>query len=163
MFCMIFHMLRCKHLHDRYDKSDFFFSDFYSLLSCFRGISANKILLQVPWQIFFLLIIFRMDLSGATHGLGCKNAHLHKNFRTYPKMMKLCTVIPYLTKIQNIHKSRETPIKFCWNVVMWPKFGNSNILYERSYHNLSFIRIWPEKTIFLRVAVGSSSIIWDWQ
>ena len=25
--------------------------------------------------------------------------------------------------------------------------------FERSYHNLNFIRIWPEKTIFLRGAL----------
>ena len=31
------------------------------------------------------------------------------------KMMKLSTIISYLTKIQNIYKSRDTPIKFCWH------------------------------------------------
>ena len=30
---------------------------------------------------------------------------------------------------------------------MWPKFGNCSIS-ERSYHNINFIRIWPEKTLF---------------
>ena len=34
--------------------------------------------------------------------------------------------------------------------------------YERSYHKLNFIGIWPEKSIFLRGALGSSSIIYDW-
>ena len=34
---------------------------------------------------------------------------------TYPTMMKLSTVIPYLTKIQNKYKSRDTPIKICWH------------------------------------------------
>ena len=33
-------------------------------------------------------------------------------------------------------------------------------MYERIYHNLNFGRILPEKTIFLRGALGSSSIIW---
>ena len=42
MLCMICYMLRCTHLCDRYDKSDFFFSDFISLLSCFRCISAKS-------------------------------------------------------------------------------------------------------------------------
>ena len=28
---------------------------------------------------------------------------------------------------------------------MWPKFGN---FYERSYHNLNFVSIWPEEAIF---------------
>ena len=34
---------------------------------------------------------------------------------TYPTMMKLPMAIPYLKKIQNIYKSLETPIKFCWH------------------------------------------------
>ena len=33
--------------------------------------------------------------------------------------------------------------------------------YETSYHNLNFIRIWPEK-LFLKGGLGSSSIISDW-
>ena len=35
---------------------------------------------------------------------------------------------------------------------------------ERSYHNLKFIRIWPEgfDAFSLRAALGSSSIIWNW-
>ena len=39
---------------------------------------------------------------------------------------------------------------------MWSKFYNY-YYYERSYHHLNFIKIWPEKPIFLRVAHGSSS------
>ena len=39
-----------------------------------------------------------------------------------------------------------------WNdiveVVIWSKFGNSSISM-REVHNLNFIRIWPEKPIFL--------------
>ena len=42
---------------------------------------------------------------------------------------------------------------------MWPKFGNCSI--SRSYDNLNFIRIWPQKLLFLRGGLGSSSIIWD--
>ena len=34
--------------------------------------------------------------------------------------------------------------------------------YERSCHNFNFIRIWPEKLLVLRGALGSSLIIWDW-
>ena len=34
------------------------------------------------------------------------------------------------------------------DVVMWPKFCNSSNYYERSYHNLDFRTIWPEKTLF---------------
>ena len=48
------------------------------------------------------------------------------------------------------------------DVVGWPMFGNSSSISMRSYHNLSFIRIWQEKLLFLRSGLGSSSIIWDW-
>ena len=51
----------------------------------------------------------------AAHGLGCKNARLPKICYTYPTMMKLSTVIPYLKKIQIIYKSCDTPIKFHWH------------------------------------------------
>ena len=45
----------------------------------------------------------------------------------------------------------------------WPKFGNFSIGTYIGYYNLSFIRIWPEKPLFLRGGLGSSSIILDWQ
>ena len=32
---------------------------------------------------------------------------------TYPTMMKLGTDIPYLRKIQKMHKSRDTSLEFC--------------------------------------------------
>ena len=109
MLCMICYMLCCTHLHDRYDKSDFFFSDFISLLSCFRGISA-KLSKQ------YYLKLFAKYIFSAALGSGCRNAPspLLKICHTYPKMIKLSTVIPYLTKIQNIYKSRDTA-KFCWH------------------------------------------------
>ena len=37
---------------------------------------------------------------------------LHKICHTYPIMMKLGTVIPYLKKIQKIYESRDTPPEF---------------------------------------------------
>ena len=33
--------------------------------------------------------------------------------RTYPDVIKLETVIPYLKKIQNIYKSGNTSLEFC--------------------------------------------------
>ena len=48
------------------------------------------------------------------------------------------------------------------DVVMRPKFGNSSIFVREVIMNLNFIRIWPEKPLFLRGGLGSSSIIWDW-
>ena len=32
---------------------------------------------------------------------------------TYPTIIKLGTVIPYLRKIQKMHKSSDTPLDFC--------------------------------------------------
>ena len=46
------------------------------------------------------------------------------------------------------------------DVFMWPKFGNFHF-YDRSYHNLNFVRAWPEKRLFSMGGLGSSSIIWD--
>ena len=48
------------------------------------------------------------------------------------------------------------------DMVMRPKFGISNISSMRSYRNLNFIRIRPEKPLFLRAGLGSSSITLDW-
>ena len=45
--------------------------------------------------------------------------------------------------------------------LMWSKFGIW-VFYERSYHNLNFIRIWSEKPLFWRAGLSSSSITWDW-
>ena len=66
-----------------------------------------------------------------------------------------------VTKIIISHDSN-----YIVHVVMWPKFGNSSISiitslgHERSYHNLNFIKIWPEKTLFLSGGLGSSELIW---
>ena len=50
---------------------------------------------------------------------------------------------------------------------MWPREQISVIVisvtyfYDRSYHNLNFIRLLPEKIIFLRGTLGSSSATWS--
>ena len=46
----------------------------------------------------FVLTLFRMGFFGAAHAW----SPLPKICRTYPTMMKLGTVIPYLRKIQEI-------------------------------------------------------------
>ena len=55
-----------------------------------------------------------MVVFGVRHrwGMGGAPTHSQKSV-TYPKMMKLDTVIPYLKKIQKIFKSRDTPLKIC--------------------------------------------------
>ena len=59
-----------------------------------------------------------MGIFGAAHGWGGgggwgKKASLPKISHTYPTMMKLGTVIPYLKKIKKIYESRDTPYEFC--------------------------------------------------
>ena len=46
-------------------------------------------------------------------GRGAKRPPLPKICHTYPTMMKLGIVIPYLKKTQKIYESRDTPPDFC--------------------------------------------------
>ena len=57
-----------------------------------------------------------MGFIGAAHGRGGgvgKKAPLPKICRTYPTMIKLGTVIPYLKKFQKLYESPDTPFEFC--------------------------------------------------
>ena len=47
------------------------------------------------------------------------------------------------------------------DVFTWPNFGNCSISMT-SYHNLDFLKIWPEKPLFLRGGIGWGSIVWEW-
>ena len=61
-----------------------------------------------------VLTLFRIGLFGAAHGWGgAKRPLIPKTCHTYPTMMKLGTLIPYLKKIQKAYKSRDTPHDFC--------------------------------------------------
>ena len=51
------------------------------------------------------------SLNGGKKGV-TKMSH-SKICHTYPTMMKLGTLIPYIKKIQQIYKSRDTPLEFC--------------------------------------------------
>ena len=51
-------------------------------------------------------------------------------------------VIIYVDDVTNKILSLDS--NYFVDVFMRPKFGN----YKRSYHNLNFIRIWPEKPLF---------------
>ena len=54
-----------------------------------------------------------MGIFGTAHGWdGGKKTPLPKICHTYPTMMKLRKVIPYLKKIQKIYESRDTPSEF---------------------------------------------------
>ena len=45
--------------------------------------------------------------------IGGKKVPLPKICHTYPTMIKLGTIIPYLKKIQKMYESYDTPFKFC--------------------------------------------------
>ena len=49
-----------------------------------------------------------MSIFEAAHGSGDQKGPLPKFCHTYPTMMKLGTVTPYLKKIQKIYESRDT-------------------------------------------------------
>ena len=53
-----------------------------------------------------------MGFFGAAHGWGVGLFGFPKIYHTYPTMMKLGTVIPYLKKIQKLYESRDTPLEF---------------------------------------------------
>ena len=63
---------------------------------------------------------------GCSRMEGAKSFPLPKICHTYPTMMKLGTVIPYLKKIQKIYESRDTPLEFCWHQHFFT--GNQQIL-----------------------------------
>ena len=62
-------------------------------------------------------------------GMGGSKRPRPKIFHTYPTMMKLGTVIPYLKKIQKIYESRDTPLEFCWHQHFFT--GNQQILLHQ--------------------------------
>ena len=61
------------------------------------------------------LTLFRIDFLGAARRWGGQKDPLSKICHTYPTMMKLGAVIPYLKKIQKMYKSRNKPCDFCWH------------------------------------------------
>ena len=70
----------------------------------------TETILQPPLS----LILFRMGFFGAVHGWGgAFLPHPPKIHHTYPTMMKLGTVIPYLRKIKKMYKSRDTFLDSC--------------------------------------------------
>ena len=80
-----------------------------------HNIQKSKRNLLILRQVHILtLTLFRMGFFGAAHGWWGPFWPPHSKIRhTYPTMMKLGTVIPYLRKIQKMYKSRDTPLEFC--------------------------------------------------
>ena len=71
-----------------------------------------------------VLTLFMMAIFRAAHGWGAKRPALPKLCHTYPAMMKLGTVIPYLKMIQKIYESRDTAPEFCWRSIFHRKSAN---------------------------------------
>ena len=111
-----------------------FLSDFSNYI--FQYIEHNYIDLEDLYQLWIASIIrwkesFYPIQDGPFLGLlmngGGKKSPLPKICQTYPAMMKLGTVIPYLKKIEYIYiyiytyiyiyiyKSHDTPLEFCWH------------------------------------------------
>ena len=66
-----------------------------------------------------------------------KGTPLPKICLTYPTVMKLGTVIPYLKKIQKIYESRDAPSEFCWHQHF--SIGNQQILlYQEIRISIAF-------------------------
>ena len=76
-----------------------------------------------------VLILFR----GCSWMGGDKKSLLPKICHTYPTMMKVGTIIPFLKKIQKIHKSCDTPLAFCLHQHFFT--GNQQLLVYISIHN----------------------------
>ena len=65
-------------------------------------------------------------------GKKAKRHPLLKICHTYPTMMQLNAVIPYLNLIQKIYESRDTPLKFC----LHQRFFTENqqiLIYQEIY------------------------------
>ena len=103
----------------------YFFCNFNFFVSVFKYIVTrrytvtNMLTSEFFYSWYFLeflyLILFRGPLTDGGGGGCCKKTPLHKICHTYPTMMKLCTVIPWLKKIKKIYESRDTPPEFYWH------------------------------------------------
>ena len=70
--------------------------------------------LSIKITLLLLLTLFRMGFLRAAHGWGRGFlGPLPKIRHTCPTIMKLGTVIPYLSKIQKMYKSHDTSLEVC--------------------------------------------------
>ena len=93
----------------------------------------NKLFQELIYENM-ILTLFRMGFFEAAHGWGggvrVKRSPFPKICHTYPIMMKLGTVIPYLMKTPQKYESRDTPLELCWHQDFF--IGNQQIwLYQK--------------------------------
>ena len=68
---------------------------------------------------------------------GSNRPPISKICHTYPTMMKLSTVIPYLKKVQKIYQSRGISLGFCWHQHFFT--GNQqSFLYQEIQIKIAF-------------------------
>ena len=92
------------------------------------------------WSIWFwkpevVLIFFMMDLFGVVHRWEKQKGPLSKICHTYPAMMKLEIVIPYLKKIKkwNKNKIKVVLINMTTTLIMSAKLTNLRFLKIRVF------------------------------
>ena len=79
-------------------------------------ICKNRSDKSIQWILIIRILgIFRMGLFWAAHRWGWQKAPFPKICHTYPTIMKLGTVIPYLKKIHKMYESSDAPLEFCWH------------------------------------------------
>ena len=66
-----------------------------------------------------------------------KGSPLIKICNTYPTMMKLGTVIPYVEKIPKVCESRDTPSEFCWHQHFFAR-NQQILLYQKIQVQIAF-------------------------
>ena len=69
--------------------------------------------LLFPRHTASILTLFRKGFFGAAHEWMGPFCPLPKIRHTYPTMMKLGTIIPYLRKIQKMYHSHDASLEFC--------------------------------------------------
>ena len=93
-----------------------------------------------------------MGLIGAAHGCeGAKKASLPKISHTYPTIIKLGTVIPYLKEIKEMYESRDTPCDFSWHQHFFFTGNQQILLYQEIQVLTAFWCIISNFFIFYRV------------
>ena len=72
-----------------------------------------------------------MGIFGAAHEWDAKRSPMAKICHTYPALMELGTVMPYLQNIQKVYESRDTPL----NVYQYQLFLSeiSKFFYFKKY------------------------------
>ena len=79
-----------------------------------------------------VLTLFRMALL-----TDAKALPPHKICHTYPTMMKLGAVIPYLKKVKKIYELRDTRLEFCWHQPFFTA-NQQILLYQEYRYRLQF-------------------------